>query len=108
MVRQISVSELADRLAADDARGDVQFIDVRTPEEWQMARIAGFRLLDAGLAESLQGLAPETEFVFLCHHGMRSQAAAEHFAARGFSNVWNVTGGIDAWSSQIDPDVPRY
>jgi monothiol glutaredoxin len=46
--------------------------------------------------------------VFHCHHGGRSQRAAEHFAALGFTNVWNVAGGIDAWSQEVDPSVPRY
>jgi monothiol glutaredoxin len=43
-----------------------------------------------------------------CHHGGRSQKAAEYFAAAGFRDVHNVVGGIDAWSTEIDPDVPRY
>ena len=47
-------------------------------------------------------------FVFHCHHGPRSQQAAEHFAALGFTNVHNVVGGIDAWSNEIDPSVPKY
>ena len=46
--------------------------------------------------------------VFHCHHGGRSQAAAEHFRSRGFTNVHNMVGGIDAWSREVDPDVPRY
>ena len=43
-----------------------------------------------------------------CHHGGRSQAAAEHFRSRGFTNVNNMAGGIDAWSREVDSEVPRY
>jgi monothiol glutaredoxin len=50
----------------------------------------------------------ETVLVFHCHHGGRSQQAAEHFAALGFTRVFNVVGGIDAWSQEVDPKVPRY
>ena len=46
--------------------------------------------------------------VFHCHHGGRSQAAADHFSTLGFSNVWNLTGGIDAWSVEVDSTIPRY
>jgi monothiol glutaredoxin len=46
--------------------------------------------------------------VLHCHHGGRSQAAAEHFRSRGFTNVHNLVGGIDAWSTDVDPSVPRY
>ena len=59
-------------------------------------------------AERLGALPKDTMIVFHCHHGGRSQQAAEHFAAEGFSNIHNVEGGIDAWSQQIDPSVPRY
>jgi monothiol glutaredoxin len=104
-VRQMSVQELARRLAAGER---LALYDVRTPEERATAHIAGARLLDSGVVEQLEGLAKDTLLVFHCHHGGRSQAAAEHFASLGFSNVWNVTGGIDAWSLEVDPSVPRY
>jgi len=46
--------------------------------------------------------------VFQCHHGIRSQAAAEYCVEKGFRNVYNVVGGIDAWSLTVDRSVPRY
>jgi monothiol glutaredoxin len=85
-----------------------EFLDVRTPEEREIARIAGARLLDAQTAQAIEKLPKETMLVFHCHHGGRSQAAAEHFRDRGFTNTHNMAGGIDAWSLQIDPAVPRY
>jgi monothiol glutaredoxin len=49
-----------------------------------------------------------TALVFQCHHGMRSQAAAEYFQRAGFRRLYNLEGGIDAWSTRVDPSVPRY
>jgi monothiol glutaredoxin len=83
-------------------------IDVRTEGEWRIARIEGATLLDSAGQELVDGLPKEATLVFQCHHGVRSQHAAEHFLARGHRNVYNLTGGIEAWSTQIDPDVPRY
>lgn len=83
-------------------------IDVRTPEEQALARIAGARLLDDELAEEILALPRETPLVFQCHHGIRSQQAALHFARRGFTRLYNLTGGIEAWSRLVDPSVPRY
>jgi monothiol glutaredoxin len=84
------------------------FLDVRTPEERATASIPGTRLLDQGVASEIERLPKDTMLVFHCHHGGRSQAAAEHFRSRGFTNVNNMAGGIDAWSREVDADVPRY
>jgi len=104
-VRQMSVRELAQRLAGGERLG---LFDVRTPDERALAHIDGARLLDAELAAQLEQLDKHTLLVFHCHHGGRSQRAAEHFAALGFTNVWNLAGGIDAWSQEVDANVPRY
>ena len=104
-VRQMSVTELAQRIAASERLG---LFDVRTPDERAIAHIEGARLLDSNVVEQLEGLDKGALLVFHCHHGGRSQRAAEHFAALGFTNVWNLAGGIDAWSQEVDPNVPRY
>lgn len=104
-VRQMSVTELARKLAAGERFG---LFDVRTVEERAVAHIEGARLLDSEVVAQLEQLDKGTPLVFHCHHGGRSQRAAEHFAALGFTNVWNVAGGIDAWSQEVDPSVPRY
>jgi len=74
-------------------------------------RVLG-QLLDLGrdprVAAEIEKLPKDTRIVFHCHHGGRSQAAAEHFAGLGFTNLHNLAGGIDAWSREIDPSVPRY
>lgn len=83
-------------------------IDVRTPAEVAIAKIDGSVLLtDETLAELLAG-PKDGVLVFQCHHGVRSQSAAEHFLQRGFRRVFNLTGGVDAWSTHIDEDVPTY
>lgn len=87
---------------------DHHLIDVRTEEEWAIARISGARLLDEAGQDYLDTLPKDATLVFQCHHGVRSQHAAEHFLALGFRDVYNLAGGIEAWSSQIDPSVPRY
>jgi monothiol glutaredoxin len=104
-VAQIDVHELKRLL---DAGEPIHLLDVRTPEERAMASIPGARLLDAEVAAELERLPKDTTLVFHCHHGGRSQQAAEHFRSQGFRDVRNVVGGIDAWSQQIDSSVPRY
>jgi monothiol glutaredoxin len=104
-VEQVDVRELKRRLDAGELR---EFFDVRTPEERAKASISGTRLMTAEEAERIGALPKDTPLAFHCHHGGRSQAAAEHFAGLGYTNVSNVVGGIDAWSQEIDPEVPRY
>jgi monothiol glutaredoxin len=86
----------------------LELFDVRTPEERAIARIESARLLDKETARYIESLPKDTLLVFHCHHGGRSQQAAEHFRDRGFTNVHNLAGGIDAWSVEVDPSVPRY
>ena len=104
-VRQLTAKELKAKL---DAGERFVFLDARTPEERATASIPGTRLLDEATARQVESLARDTEIVIHCHHGGRSQAAAEHFAALGFSRVSNLVGGIDAWSRDVDSSVPRY
>ena len=58
--------------------------------------------------EYIEELPRDTLLVFHCHHGIRSQSAGQHFVAKGFTNVCNVVGGIEAWSLRVDGSVPRY
>jgi monothiol glutaredoxin len=104
-VRQIMPAELK---AMMDRGERFELFDVRTDAERAIAQIPGSRQLNAEAQRYLEGLDKETPLVFHCHHGMRSQAAAEHFIGQGFKKVMNVKGGIDAWSMQVDPKVPRY
>jgi monothiol glutaredoxin len=108
-IRQITAHEL--KLLIESARtagAALELWDVRTEEERRIAQIGGARLLDAEGAAYLEDLDRDTPLVFHCHHGIRSQAAAQYFLARGFTDLCNLAGGIDAWSTQVDPTVPRY
>jgi monothiol glutaredoxin len=104
-VQPMDVEELKRRL---DAGEPLQLFDVRTPEERATASIPGSILLTEEEANRITGLPRDSLLAFHCHHGGRSQSAAEHFASLGFTQVYNVEGGIDAWSQRVDSDVPRY
>jgi monothiol glutaredoxin len=104
-VKQAEVREIKRQLDAGELR---EFFDVRTPEERATASIPGTRLMTPEEAERISALPKDTPLAFHCHHGGRSQAAAEHFAGLGYTNVSNVVGGIDAWSQEIDSEIPRY
>ena len=104
-VKQITAKDLKKMM---DEGAAFELYDVRTPQERAIARIEGARHLDQEAQQRLEGLPKSTPLVFHCHHGGRSQSAAEHFRELGFTNVSNVSGGIDAWSTEVDPKVPRY
>lgn len=104
-VKSLGVQELHDRIIA----GTVDVIDVRPP---QARAIAPFPqphdVLDEDSRARLEALPKDLPLAFLCHHGNSSRQAAEHFRSLGFHDLYNVEGGIDAWSVQVDPKVPRY
>ena len=104
-IRQISVVELKALLESETTYA---LVDVRTHAERAIATIEGSRLLDQACHDSLLECDRETLIIFQCHHGIRSQHAAEYFRQQGFRNLCNVQGGIEAWSRLIDPAVPRY
>jgi monothiol glutaredoxin len=104
-VKPLSVKELKGWFDQNKA---FELIDVRTVRERETASIQGSKLLDDEGEKRLAALDKSTPVVFQCHHGIRSRSAAEHYLTKGFKNLYNLTGGIDAWSLQIDPKVPRY
>jgi adenylyltransferase/sulfurtransferase len=89
---------------------DFRLVDVREPDEWVVARLPGAELIPLGELErqAPEKLSPDETIVVYCHHGMRSARAQDFLKAKGYTHVWNLTGGIDAWSLQIDPGVARY
>ena len=104
-VNQISPQELQDMLATQE---NVHLFDVREPGERDKAHIEGSRLLDQEAVAYIEALAKDEVLVFHCHHGARSQSAADYFREKGYTQVHNLIGGIDAWSQQVDSNVPRY
>jgi len=82
---------------------------VREPYASAIAAInAPFETFDGDNRARLEALPKDTALAFLCHHGGRSAQAAEQFRALGFTKVSNITGGIDAWSNEVDNGVPKY
>ncbi|HZA37235.1 MAG TPA: rhodanese-like domain-containing protein [Vicinamibacterales bacterium] len=104
-IRELSAPELNALLASGAA---IELVDVRTDHERAIAALDGSRLLDQAYHDALFLRDRATPIVFLCHHGIRSQHAAEYFRRQGFRNLYNLSGGIDAWSALVDPSVPRY
>ncbi|MBF2020146.1 MAG: rhodanese-related sulfurtransferase [Hydrococcus sp. C42_A2020_068] len=108
---QISVEELALRLAKRDSQ--LQLIDVREPEEVEIASLEGFEVLPLSQYEQWSQqiktrFDPDVETLVMCHHGVRSAQMCQWLQNHGFTNVKNVAGGIDAYSLLVDPNVPRY
>ena len=108
---QISVEELAHRLASGDTE-KLQLVDVREPEEVAIAFVEGFIILPlsqfAEWSDSLHRFDPHAETLVMCHHGIRSAQMCQWLNTQGFTNVKNIAGGIDAYSILVDPTVPRY
>ena len=102
---QLSAPELKAKLESDTT---LKLVDVRMQWERDAACIEGSRLLDQIYHDELLQLDRDTPLVFQCHHGVRSQQAAAYFQQHGFKNLYNLQGGIDAWSMLVDPSVPRY
>ncbi len=103
-VTQVTAPELKSMLD----RREIVLFDVRPENERAVASIALARPLDAAGQEYLFGLHHGTPIAFHCHHGIRSEEAAQQLLREGFRNVYNLEGGIDAWSQNIDPTATRY
>ena len=105
-VQQLSATALQAKLVQAES---LVLLDVREPHEFDYASIAGSILIPLQqLPQHLSALNSASVTVVICHHGIRSQQAAEYLAGAGFSAVFNLTGGIDAWSVVCDASVPRY
>ena len=104
-VRRINVREFKQWI---DLKKKHILLDVRGEDERATAKIEGARMLDDALQEELGAMDRDAVLVFHCHHGGRSQRAADHFSGQGFRNVYNMAGGIDAWSQEIDDSIARY
>ena len=105
-MRELSANEVATLLRSADPP---QFIDVREPWELETAAVAGAVAIPMGqVAGRLGELDPARPVVVMCHHGRRSAQVGYLLERSGFREVINLAGGIDAWSSEVDPAVPQY
>ena len=106
MVEHKTVQEIAALLRSE---APPHIIDVREPWEWDIAHLEGSDLIPLStLPARVEALDPSRAYALLCHHGMRSEMAANWMAQHGFTQLINIDGGIDAWSIEVDPSVPRY
>jgi molybdopterin/thiamine biosynthesis adenylyltransferase/rhodanese-related sulfurtransferase len=104
-IPQITPLELKKK---QDAGEPIYLLDVREPFEAQIAQIGGTLIPLGDVQKRIGELDPDHEIVVHCKMGGRSQQAAEFLQKSGFKHVSNLAGGIDAWSQQVDPKVPRY
>lgn len=110
-IPNITVKQLAERLQSEPT--DLQLLDVREPEEVAIAFISGFTNLPLSQHHQWSSniksqFDPHAETLVLCHHGIRSAHMCQWLMAQGFTNVKNISGGIDAFSQIVDPAIPRY
>ena len=103
---QIAPAELAAALATDK---NAKVVDIRTREEFDAVHIAGSIFFSQGLMQEVLGTWDRNALlVVVDHQGARSLDAAAYFAGHGFTHVLALSGGIDAWSSEVDPNLTRY
>jgi rhodanese-related sulfurtransferase len=112
MIEQVRPSDLSAWIQSHGA--DAVVLDVREPAELRAASVKpeeGFELVAIPMNEipgRLGQLDPGRAVAVLCHHGTRSQRVAMFLQQQGFETVANIAGGIEAWSQELDPGVPRY
>lgn len=104
-VADLTVEELRDW---QEMGQEFLLIDVRPKHEWQQAHINFAKRLEDMSTTELDNLDKNATIVFHCHHGRRSKQMAESYRAKGFTNVYNLAGGVDAWARSIDTNVPTY
>ncbi len=106
MINSISPSE-AKKLIENNS--SLQLIDVREPWEHNFARIDNSKLIPLReFYKNITNLKPEDSFLIYCHHGTRSFYACAYMMQQGFKEVYNLEGGIDAWSKEVDKSIPKY
>ncbi len=105
-MRQFTPSELDAHLRSG---GEPVLLDVREPWEYELARLPGAHLLPMGeIMNRMAELDPAAETVVICHHGVRSRQVGHLLESRGFTNIINLRGGVDAWANEVDGGMPRY
>ncbi|MBA3971970.1 MAG: rhodanese-like domain-containing protein [Bacteroidetes bacterium] len=104
-MKEITVSELK-KLKDTDA--DFQLIDVREEHELEICEIGGIHIAMGEVMDNLSQISKDKQVVIHCRSGARSGAICQALEANGYNNVYNLKGGIIAWSTEIDPSVTKY
>lgn len=107
MIKQISVSELKDRL--DSQENDCVLLDIREPWEINICSLSNSVNIPMGqIPARLDDIDTQRDIVVICHHGIRSQQVAYFLQNAGYDKLFNLQGGVSAWSRDIDPSFPTY
>ena len=107
-MQQISVQTL-DAWLRDDTRSRPVLLDVREDVEFGICHLDGSQHIPMHeITQRTNELDDDVPLVVICHHGMRSMQVAVFLERNGFDTIYNLIGGIDAWSREIDPAVPTY
>jgi rhodanese-related sulfurtransferase len=107
MVEQLAPAEVAEKLK--QSPGKILLLDVREPDERETAHIEpSLHIPMNEVASRLDEIPKDREIVVYCHGGSRSMMVAGYLSHKGWKSVANLAGGIDAWSVEVDPSVPRY
>lgn len=104
-MKEITVSELK---KLKDSNADFQLIDVREEHELEICEIGGTHIAMGEVMENLDKISKDKQVVIHCRSGARSGAICQALEAHGFNNVYNLKGGIIAWSTEIDPSITKY
>ena len=110
-IPEITPQELAARLRNGNRP---YLLDVREPDEWEIVHIDGAVLMpitvlaEQGASALPPDLKPDTEVVVYCHHGARSAQVTAWLLRNGYTNVKNLSGGIDEYAVAVEPPLPRY
>jgi rhodanese-related sulfurtransferase len=106
-MQHLTAKQLHERLQQQDEPPFL--LDVREPWEYNLCAIEHSELIPMGqIASALDRLDPERETVVICHHGIRSRSVAMFLERNGFTNLYNLTGGVESWSRDVDLDMPTY
>lgn len=104
-MKEVTVSELK---KLKDSKADFQLIDVREEHELEICEIGGLHIAMGEVMDNIDKISKDKQVVIHCRSGARSGAICQALEAAGFSNVYNLKGGIIAWSTEIDPSITKY
>lgn len=105
--REVSPAQVHDWITHEP--DSLFLLDVREPFEFNLCRVEGSRLIPLNsLPQRLAEVPTDVRVVCICHHGTRSAYACQLLASLGRGRLYNLTGGVDRWASDVDPAMPRY
>jgi rhodanese-related sulfurtransferase len=104
-MKEITVQELKEKI---DSKEDFQLIDVREPFEYEMSNIGGENIPLANVMLEASKISKDKPVIMQCRSGKRSAAAAQQLEQLGYTNIYNLEGGILAWASEFEPDMQVY